>query len=146
LIDWAGRTRPDARAALPEARAVREGEPIVWRRGGADTVVAVALRRGSAPALVDTLRLTFSAGATTTQSPPLPAGDYVATVPGGSAQLVVNRSAEYLPTRQTIQPMVSPGTGPRAPAAPLRDMWWPFALALAALCGEWILRKRAGLR
>ena len=146
LIDWVGRTRPDARAALPEAQASREGDPIVWRRGGFDTLVtAIVSKKGDGGAR-DTLHLAFSNGATTVQSPPLTAGQYAVTVPGGSAMLVVNRSREFLPARQTIRSAATLGSGPRAPATPLRERWWPFALALAALCGEWILRRRAGLR
>ena len=146
VIDWVGRSRPDARAAVPEATAVREGDPISWRRGGSDTLVTVLLARRDREAPIDSVRLAFSAGATTTHSAPIAAGEYLVTVAGGSAILVVNRTREMLPARQTIQPFRAPGNGPRAPAVPLRERWWPFALALAALCGEWILRRRAGLR
>jgi hypothetical protein len=146
LIDWVGRTRSDARSALPEATVVREGDAITWRRGGADTAVTVILRRRDRAAREDTLRLVFSGGSTTTQSPPLSAGEYTATVPGGSAPLIVNRSREWVPARQTVRALTLPGKGPRTPAVPLRDRWWPYAVALAALCGEWVWRRRVGLR
>ena len=146
LIDWVGRTRPDARSALPEVTVVREGDAISWRRGGADTAVTVVLRRRDGAMREDTLRLVCNGGSTTTQSPPLSAGEYTATVPGGSATLVVNRSREWLPARQTVRALTLPGTGPRTPAVPLRDRWWPYAIALAALCGEWVWRRRVGLR
>ena len=146
LIDWVGRTRPDARSALPEATVVREGDAITWRRGGADTAVTVILRRRDRATREDTLRLVFSGGSTTTQSSPLSAGEYTATVTGGSATLVVNRSREWLPARQTLRALTLPGKGPRTPAVPLRDRWWPYAVALAALCGEWVWRRRVGLR
>ena len=146
IIDWAGRSRPDARAALPEAMAVREGDRIAWRRGGSDSIVTATLARTDSPAVRDSVRLSFAGGTTATESPPLRAGRYVVSVPGGSALLAVNRTREFLPSRQTIASAVAPGRGPRAPGTPLRDMWWPFAAALAALCGEWILRRRFGLR
>jgi hypothetical protein len=146
IIDWVGRSRPDARAALPEAMAVREGDRIAWRRGGPDTSVTVVLSRNEATTIRDTVRLIFSGGAMTTDSPPLRAGRYAVSVPGGSAILAVNRTRELLPTRQTITSTVAPGRAPRAPGTPLRDMWLPFAAALAALCSEWILRRRIGLR
>jgi hypothetical protein len=146
LIDWVGRTRPDDRAALPETPAIREGDRVMWRRGGSDSLVNAILVDRDRPAREDTLHLDFRGGATTTQTPALRAGEYVVTVPGGSAMLVVNRSREFLPTRPTLRAITIPGQGPRAPAAPLRDSWWPFAMALAALCGEWVLRRRVGLR
>ena len=146
LIDWVGRTRPDARAALPEAAAIREGDRVAWRRGGSDTLVTAIVVRRDPPPSADTVHLDFRGGATTTQTPSLRVGEYVVTVPGGSALLVVNRSREFLPTRPTLRAISIPGQGPRAPAAPLRDSWWPFALALVALCGEWVLRRRVGLR
>lgn len=146
IVDWVGRSRPDARAALPGAMAVREGDRISWRRGGPDTIVTAVITRRDSAAFRDSVRLTFTAGAATTDSPPLRAGHYLVAVPGGSALLVVNRTRELLPTRQSISSTVTPGRAPRAPGAPLRDMWWPFAVALAALCGEWVLRRRIGLR
>ena len=146
LIDWVGRTRPDARSALPEATVVREGDAITWRRGGADTAVTVILRRRDRATREDTLRLAFSGGSTITRSSPLSAGEYTAMVPGGSATLVVNRSPEWLPATQTVRALTVPGKGPRTPAVPLRDHWWPYAIGLAALCGEWVWRRRVGLR
>lgn len=146
LVDWVSRTRPDARSALPEARAVREGDVITWRRGGTDTVVKVVLRRRDRTEWVDTLHLVFSGGSTTTQSPPLRAGEYTANVSGGSATLVVNRSREWLPTRQTLHDVTVTGDSPRSPGVPLRERWWAYAIALAALCGEWVWRRRVGLR
>ena len=146
LIDWVSRTRPDARSALPEAQAVREGDVITWRRGGADTAVTVVVRRRERTDRADTLHLVFSGGSTTAQSAPLRAGEYVVSVPGGSATIVVNRSREWLPARQTIQAQTVSGEGPRSPATPLRDRWWPYAIVLAALCSEWVWRRRVGLR
>ena len=94
---------------------------------------------------MDTLHLDFRGGSTT-ESAPLTAGEYVVSVRGGSATLVVNRSREWLPARQTIHELTMAGEGPRSPAIPLRDRWWPYAAVLAALCGEWVWRRRVGLR
>ena len=125
---------------------MREGDVITWRRGGPDTAVTVVLRRRDRANEADTLHLLFSGGSTTTQSPSLTAGEYVATVPGGNATLVVNRSREWLPARQILHDLTMAGEGPRSPAVPLRDRWWPYAIVLAALCGEWVWRRRVGLR
>ena len=146
LVDWVSRIRPDARSALPEAQAVREGDVITWRRGGPDTTVTVIVRRRHRTAWADTLHLVFGGGSTTTQSPALPAGEYLVGMTGGSATLVVNRSREWLPMRQTLHDLTLAGEGPRSPSIPLRDRWWAYAIVLAALCGEWVSRRRVGLR
>ncbi|HEX2781390.1 MAG TPA: hypothetical protein VHM30_17945, partial [Gemmatimonadaceae bacterium] len=73
-------------------------------------------------------------------------GRYVATMSGGAVSFVVNESAELLPARATVRDTTIAGAATGLPPAPLRDHWWAYALPLVALCGEWILRRRAGLR
>jgi hypothetical protein len=136
----------DVRAAIPALGAVRVGEPVRWRRGaGADTAVsAVIVRRGGDTQ--DTVLLRFGASNATAESAPLAAGVYDVTTVGGRSVLVVNPSAALLPKRPTVQTgsygtRAATGERPRA-----RDQSWLFAAALMALCGEWILRRRVGLR
>jgi hypothetical protein len=60
--------------------------------------------------------------------------------------LVVNNSAEWLPRRAVVKSGAI-GTAAAADRAPRsRSAWWLYALALTALCAEWILRRKAGLR
>lgn len=149
IIDWVAAARPDARGAVPVAGLRREGDPITWRRGGVDSVVHVALvREGPAagPAESAEFDLRFSAGASTVTSSGLRAGTYVAQVPGGRALLVVNRTAEWLPARQELRDTTIGGRVPVGPARALRSLWWAYGAALAALCVEWMARRRAGLR
>ena len=70
VIDWLAAERADNRAASPADGAVREGQPVRWRRGSpADTVVTVALvRRGSSES--DSVTLRFPPGSLFIESPP----------------------------------------------------------------------------
>ena len=157
IFDWLAQERPDVRAALPAGGVLREGDAITWRRGGGrDSVVRVLLRRrGVAPvarkpegrvARSDTVVLRFARGSTEAQSPPLPMGVYDVTVPGGPSLLVVNRGTEWVPRRPTVQ-SGAVGAGAALGDAPLlRQRAWPFVLGVVLLCGEWILRRRAGMR
>ena len=146
IIDWLAAERADNRAASPADGAVREGQPIRWRRGSpADTVVSVALvRRGSSA--TDSVTLRFPPGSLFTEMPARPAGLYDITTKGGSSVLVVNASAEVLPRRPTVVDG-DIGTGVALRDAPrLRGIGWIFAIVILSLCAEWTLRRRLGLR
>jgi hypothetical protein len=147
LFDWLAAGRGDDRRALPERAAVREGEPVRWRRTGADSVVRLTLARRAAPASSDTLTLRFPAGARVAESPALPAGVYDVRGPGGPAVLAVNASAELLPRRPTVVAGPVGRGAPSAGEAPrVRDSGWPYAAAALVFCAEWVLRRRRGLR
>lgn len=147
ILDWLAGERADVRAAFPVQAAVRAGETVQWRRGAAgDSVVnAVIVRRGGAPA-GDSLVLRFGAGNSVTQVAAPAPGVYDVRTAGGVSLLVVNPSAELLPRRRTVQAGAI-GNGATLGEAPrARDVSWLFALALVALCAEWLLRRRIGLR
>jgi len=146
LFDFLSAGRGDVRGAVAADAVVRAGEPVRWRRGGADSLVAAVLTRRGAAAVADTVRLRFPPGAAPATSPALAAGIYDVRVPGGTSVLVVNAARELLPRRPTTA--AGPvGSASAADATPrLRSMGWLFALALALLCGEWLLRRRWGLR
>jgi hypothetical protein len=147
IFDWLAAHRADARAAVPADAIVREGDEVRWMRGsGADSTVTMQLRRRGAPARTDSVTLHFGATGTIAESAPVAAGVYDVAIAGGSAILVVNGSRELLPRAPTVQSgrvgeAAVTGERPR-----LRDQGWPFLLALAALCAEWLLRRRSGLR
>jgi hypothetical protein len=147
LFDWLAAGRGDARAAVPDRASVRAGEPVRWRRGGADSVVRVTLTRLGATAGGDTLVLGFPAGARTAESPARAPGVYVVGGPGGASLLAVNAGPELLPARPTATAGPVGSGAPTAGAAPrVRDAGWPYAAAAALLCAEWVLRRRRGLR
>lgn len=146
IFDWLAAERPDVRAVVPAGGVVREGDAWRWRRGSArDSTVSVVLHRRGASTR-DTLRLRFVARATETETPPLPVGTYDVSAGGGVSVVVVNRGTEWLPRRPTVRTgrvgeAATVGDAPR-----LRARWWAFAVVLALLCVEWVLRRRAGLR
>lgn len=147
VFDWLAAERADRRAAVPEHLQVRAGEVIRWRRGSAvDSQVRVVLqpRAGGGPG--DTLALRFGAGASSVETRPLPPGVYEVIVPGGRTMLAVNAAAELLPARPRLR---SASVGSRThvdDARRARNKPILFVLVLALLCGEWIARRRLGLR
>ena len=147
IFDWLAAQRTDARAAVPADAIIREGDVVRWARGsGTDSTVRLQLRQRGEPARVDSVTLRFDASSTIAESPPLGAGVYDVGGAGGAALLVVNGARELLPRVPTVQ---SGSVGESAVAGDrprLRDKGWPILLALLALCAEWLLRRRSGLR
>jgi len=147
IFDWLAAQRTDTRAAVPADAIIREGDALRWVHGSsADSIVTVQLRRRGEPARVDSVTLRFGANSTIAESPSLNAGVYDVTVAGGAAILVVNGARELLPRLPTVQ-SGNVGEGAVTGERPrLRDKGWPILLALLALCAEWLLRRRSGLR
>jgi hypothetical protein len=146
IFDWLAAERADRRAAVPDERLLRAGDPVRWRRGSpTDTVVNVALRRRGATR-VDSLTLHFPSNATVVESKPLAPGIYDATVRGGNAVVVVNESREWLPRAPRVASGGVHGSVAADTAPRLRDKGWPYALVILMLCAEWILRRRRGMR
>ena len=146
VIDWLAAERADRRSASPADGAIREGQPVRWRRGSPnDTVTTVALaRRGGTD--TDSVVVRFASGQLFTETPPVNAGIYDISANGGTSVLVVNQSAEVLPKRPSVVEGEI-GTGEALTDAPrLRGIGWIFAIVILSLCGEWMLRKRLGLR
>lgn len=147
IFDWLAAERADRRAAVPDERVVRAGEPVRWRRGSAsDSLATVTLRRRGGPARVDTLTLRFGREASIVESPALAPGIYDATMRGGSAVLAVNASRELLPRAARVRSGAVGGAAPADTAPRLRAFWWPYALAILLLCAEWVVRRRRGMR
>lgn len=151
IFDWLSAGRGDLRAARPVGGVLRAGEPVAWRRGGADTVVTVRLARRAgnataASAATDSLTLRFSGALFETQTPALPAGVYDVEAAGGRSVLVVNASREWVPRAPAVQggPLARGVAGSDAPR--LADKSWPFVAALLLLCAEWLLRRASGQR
>ncbi|MFO0272374.1 MAG: hypothetical protein ACK53W_17760 [Gemmatimonadota bacterium] len=144
---WLAEAAPDARAVVPAVGAVREGERVTWRRAGRDSLVVLRWsREGEAGAARGTDTLRAAGAATMLLGGAWPAGRYRVEVPGGAVAVVVNPSREWVPRRPTVAsgPVGTAAAAASAPTA--RGALWLVALAIAALCAEWILRRRAGLR
>lgn len=146
IFDWLAAQRADKRAAVPDERLLRAGDPVRWRRGSpTDSVVSVALRRRGS-SRVDSLTLRFPSSATVVESKPLAPGIYDATVRGGNAVVVVNESREWLPRAARVASGGVHGSVAADTAPRLRDKGWVYALAIVMLCAEWVLRRRRGMR
>jgi hypothetical protein len=146
IFDWLAAERADHRAAVPDDRMLRAGDPVRWRRGSpTDSAVIVTLhQRGTAR--VDSLMLRFAGNASVTETRPLRPGIYDVTTRGGSSLLAVNPSREWLPrpprvAAGAVHGAISADLGPR-----LRNAGWAYALAIVLLCAEWILRRKRGMR
>ncbi|MGZ8458249.1 MAG: hypothetical protein ACXWZ4_16710, partial [Gemmatirosa sp.] len=146
ILDWLAAGRGDRRAAVPEGGVLRAGEPVAWRRGGADSVAALVVARRGGSGAGDTLTVRFGAGERTATTPGLAAGVYDVRGPGGASVLAVSAARELLPRRATVRAGAIGGgaTSDRAPR--LREVWWAYVLPLLLLCGEWLSRRRLGLR
>ena len=146
VFDWLTGDAVDARAAHPASAWIRSGEPVRWRRGTNRDSVATVVVRARGAARADTLRLRFAGDGGVAFSPSLPPGLYETHTGGGDGLIAVNVSSEWVPRRASVT-SGAVGRSPAADRAPrARAAWWLYALALAALCGEWLLRRRIGLR
>jgi hypothetical protein len=147
IFDWLAGERADKRAAIPDAASFRAGDRIRWRRGGAaDSVAIVGWRKRNAPTRHDSLILRFPAGASVVETPPMEEGEYDISVRGGQSILVVNASSEWLPRQVRIKSGAVRSGAPVGARPHLRDHSWIYAVIIAALCAEWLLRRKAGLR
>jgi hypothetical protein len=147
IFDWLAGERADRRAAIPDAAAFRAGDRIRWRRGSAaDSVATVVWRKRNAPLRSDSLVLRFPAGATVVETPPMEQGEYDIFVRGGQAILAVNASSEWLARPVRLKSGAVRSGAPVGAQPRLRDYWWAYAIAIAALCAEWVIRRKVGLR
>jgi hypothetical protein len=147
VFDWLAAGRGDVRGVVPDAPVLREGDAVRWRRSpSVDSVVRLTLTRRGADGPRDSLIVRFAPSAAVAETPPLAHGIYDVAVPGGQSVIAVNASAEWLPRIARMR-SGAVGGSPAAGSAPaLRDVRLAYALALALLCAEWVLRRRRGMR
>ena len=146
LFDWLSGGRTDVRAAVNADPVVHAGDPVRWRRGaGDDSVVSVVLTRRGGDARADSMMLRFTEGDNIVESGPLVPGVYDVQTAGGNSVLAVNPSRELYPRRAI--PSGAVGRGSSLSDAPrLRSLGWVYAIVIIALCVEWFLRRRLGMR
>jgi hypothetical protein len=163
-----------AEGVRPEDRVIPRGRPLRWVVPADTDSVLVSLRGGpgaadgqtdggrpdAKPAALDTVLVAVDGVAVQAPQPP---GHYHYAVRAygaspepatGAGELTVERySPEFTrPARALGQAAGEPGAdradavaGAR-PGRPLRSMGWPYLALVALLCGEWVLRRRWGLR
>jgi hypothetical protein len=147
IFDWLLQERSLALAVSIAEPVLRAGEPLRWRRGaGADSVIVLRMVPRSGGEGADSVTLRFPEGVSVAESAPLAPGVYDVTYPGGTAVLAVNRSREWLPRPANVEAGAI-GDAPALGDAPrLRTIPWVYAVAIALLCVEWIVRRRRGWR
>ena len=150
----AGWLLADERVASAQARPTRwvvpRGDPIEWSLPG-DTVGARIVVSDSTDAVLDTT--VVGSGAAT---PALAPGSYryaVLTAEGDTT--ATGRFDVEASTLEMLPAVAAPEAPVRAASLagtddalgrPLRTLPWPYLLILLLLCGEWIVRRRSGLR
>ncbi|HEV8510566.1 MAG TPA: vWA domain-containing protein [Gemmatimonadales bacterium] len=146
VVDWllGERGAGSRERASPEELEVPNGLPIVWRWSAYDDprALAVTLRSGDSTR-TDTLRFDAAGRAELL----LPPGVYRYALSGGPEQGVVaveTYSDEWLPSTPSLGLQPGEATA-RLASIGLRDRWWLFVIAIAALATEWALRRRQGL-
>ena len=129
--------------ARPVDPVVQQGRAVVFERTRPDSAPVVIELHGPAAAVRDTLRFDGSGRAEVYLAP----GRYDYRLEGGGAGVVAveNYSDELLP-RQVVLTAHPPVGTASSERSPFREKWWLFAIAVAALSGEWFARRRMGLR
>jgi hypothetical protein len=145
-VDWLlagqdtirGKARP-VRAVVPNGRPIT----FAWTGGGATEPVAIQLRSNDGRTLSDTL--TFDGAGHAGLS--LPVGIYTYQLSGGGRGLVAveEYSDEWFP-RPVALAAAKEGAISSDRRQGIRERWWLFAIGIIALCGEWVVRRRMGLR
>ena len=147
LADWlleGEGERGKGERAVPEALAVADGFPVVWRwtGAGAPRDLVATLTTGNV-ARRDTLRFDAS-GRSELRLPP---GVYRYALVGGAERGIVaveTYSDEWRPVPLALHAQAGAPAG-RLETVGGRDRWWLFALVVAALIAEWAWRRRQGL-
>jgi hypothetical protein len=131
-------------SARPVRAVVSNGRPVMfeWTAPGPPQAVGIAWSGEGAPG-ADTLRFDGSGHAAVWLSP----GEYRYRLSGGGggAVAVEEYSEELLPrpVALTAHEAQAPIAGGRRAA---RDWLWLFGICMAGLAGEWMARRRLGLR
>ena len=139
-----GGVDPAQGRARPIQPVVANGRPVIfeWIGGGSPEPVSVAWT-GPAGAASDTLHFDGNGRATAW----LPPGEYRYRLGGGGAGAVAveQYSAELIPGRVSLTSR-EPRTERPAGRSAAREWLWLFGLCVLGLSGEWLARRRLGLR
>ena len=150
----AGWLLADQTTIAPEPRPTRwvfdRGEAVEWRLPGDTSAVRVSITRDD-----ETVADTVLVGTTGSLGSLEPGSySYRASAPAGAVLGegrfdVAETTEELLPIAQSLESSAgATGTARSAggQGTPLRTSPWPYLLVIMLLCGEWIARRRTGLR
>ena len=151
----AGWLLSDQRVAAAEARprdwVIGRGEPVEWSLPGDTTTSQIRVLRGDS-VVVDTTVASGSPLSTGVLAPDV--YTYEVTGPSGDT-LAAGRFDVSLATSEMLPAPVEPEPSVLSASAlggdvglgrPLRTTPWPYLLVITLLCGEWVVRRRSGLR
>jgi hypothetical protein len=143
--DWLLATpSPERGEARPVREVVARGLPLAfeWTGAGAQRPLGISFTRSGGSGTQDSLRFDGSGRAMVLLDP----GAYTYSLAeGGTGTVVVEEwSEEWFPRPATIT--AAEGTAGTARHRGARDRIWLFGLAVCAFCGEWLVRRRWGLR
>jgi hypothetical protein len=147
LVDWLIAAEDTVRGrARPLRNVVENGLPVVFQTNGPDGPDAIPIRlerQGQEVRQTDTLRFDGAGRASLWLAP----GVYRYELDGGGrGQVAVEQySREWFPRPPVLAEAAGGGAGVERRQG-LRERWWLFLVAVAALCGEWVVRRRMGLR
>ncbi|MGD8288584.1 MAG: hypothetical protein PVI31_08180 [Gemmatimonadota bacterium] len=138
--------------ARPVRWVVDRGEPVTWSSPVDGVERQVVVTRGDSVVAETTVvdRGVFETGV-------LPPGQYDYRVEGSEADTLATGRFDVAANTEemAVAPLVTEGSeladgasaaSDREPGVPMRTEPWPYLLILALLCGEWIGRRRSGLR
>jgi hypothetical protein len=145
-VDWllAGQDTVRGRAR-PVRPVVSNGRPLLfaWTGGGVAEPVPIRLKSQDGNPISDTL--TFDGAGHAALS--VPVGTYTYQLQGGGRGTV---AVEEYSDEWFARPVAIAAAEAAAVSTDrrqgIRERWWLFALAVLALCGEWVVRRRMGLR
>ncbi len=135
----------------PVSWVVERGEPVPWNAPIDGVERRVVVSRGDSVVAETTVvdRTTFETGV-------LPPGLYDYFVQGASGDTLASGRFDVAGSTEEMVPSPfgaddsqladASSAADRDPGVPLRTQPWPYLLVIGLLCGEWIARRRSGLR
>ncbi|HET8624478.1 MAG TPA: hypothetical protein VFM14_13025 [Gemmatimonadales bacterium] len=130
--------------ARPVRQVVENGRPVVFEWIGGGSPKPAAIQWTGAPAgAADTLR--FDGGGRASVRLPPGIYRYRLAAGGGGIVAVEEYSQELLPRTATISSRTAAVSGSRSQRSS-RDFPWLFLAAVVGFSGEWVARRRMGLR
>lgn len=133
----------DGTAARPVAAVTQRGRPVRFRWTGAGAPTPLAIELSGAATRSDSLRFDGTGRAELL----LPVGRYAYTLGGGGrGTFAVEPYADELVPAAVAVVAREAQVAPRPARRSLRELLWLFALAVAGFGGEWMTRRRLGMR